>query len=183
MFLNTEKIIDSGSQGRIYETIYKKKKYVTKIPVSENEKKISNEMSEIVGPKIYNEKIKDRLSENYLIMEYLEKYVNLTYIIEDPEYYIEDDLSDMIIEKIKKIHKMGYCHNDLGTCNIMILLDDKKNLLDVKIIDYGRSKKISYKGEILNDYKRLIKSIEFLIYSGFIDKKENLLNKLYNRYS
>jgi len=26
MFLNTEKIIDFGSQGRIYETIYKKKK-------------------------------------------------------------------------------------------------------------------------------------------------------------
>jgi len=139
-------------------------------------------MSEVVGPKIYNDIIRDRLDDNYLIMEYLENYVVLTDIIEDPEYFIDEELSNMIMEKISKMHSMGFFHNDLATCNIMVLLDDTGAPMDVKLIDFGRSKKINTKGDKLDDYKRLIKSIEFNIYSGFMDKKELLLSKLYKQF-
>ena len=135
--INFDKIIGSGHQGSIYET---NKQFVTKYPVSEKEIKASQEMSNIIGPKIikviktktFNETKKlslnnkeIKLKGNFMIMERLNG-LDLNYYIQEEDVFIEDDafwIQELVI-KIKKMHKLGYHHNDLTTSNIFIIFNE-----------------------------------------------------------
>jgi serine/threonine protein kinase len=169
--INFDKIIGSGHQGNIYET---NKQFVTKHPVSEKEIKASQKMSNIIGPKIvkviktktFNETKKISLNNkeiklkgNFMIMEKLNG-LDLNDYIQEEDVFIEDDdfwIQELVI-KIKKMHKLGYHHNDLTSSNIFIIFNEVNKVIGIKIIDFGKVKKISKKG-MKDDYETLLESL------------------------
>ena len=168
-------VIGSGAQGSVYLTVKnKKKKYVTKNPVSKKEADISKILSGKIGPKVYDiyecktfddtknitndgKKIKEK--GRFMVMEKLSG-LDLNDYIQEEELFIEDDdiIISLIINKIKKMHKLGYHHNDLTTSNVYIIFNKVNKVKDIKIIDFGRTKKITKKGEI-DDYETLLESL------------------------
>ena len=170
--INFDKIIGTGANGDIYET---NNDFLTKYPVSEKEIKISKKLSNIIGPKIekviktktFNETKKISLNNkeiklkgNFMIMEKLNG-LDLNDYIQEEGVFIEDDdywVKDLVM-KIKKMHKLGYHHNDLTTSNIFIIYNKVNKVIGVRIIDFGETKPITKKGKI-DDYKTLLQSIE-----------------------
>lgn len=178
------KLYDKGADGRVYLCEKNKKEYLAKTPIKKREEKISKIMSEVVGPKIYetlNCNIKE-IKENgtFMIMEKLEG-VELYRYLDEIEIFIEDDdiIIKKLIEKIEKMHKLGYCHNDLFTSNIFLIIKNKK-VIDVKIIDFGKSSKKT-KELMYNDYKMLH---DYIIENNFIilDRIEPLVNILEEKF-
>ena len=168
-------IIGSGAHGSIYLTMKdKKKKYVTKNPVNKKEAEISKIMSGTIGPKIYDlyecktyndtknitsngEKIKEK--GRFMVMEKLSG-LDLNDYLQEEDIFINDDdkLISLLMNKISKLHKKGFHHNDLTTSNIFIIYDKINKIKDIKIIDFGETKKITKEGE-LDDYNTLLDSI------------------------
>lgn len=184
----SDKKIKGGAQGAVYLTIRGNKEYLTKNPVNKKEAEISFIMSDKIGPKIYdiyqcknledtkkitknNKKLK--IKGRFMVMEKLEGLDLNDYLEED--IFIEDDEKwiNTLINKIKKMHKLGYQHNDLTTSNIFIIFDKVNEVKDVKIIDFGRTRKLTKKGDI-NDYKTLLTSLE-TFGSHIADKIEPLI--------
>ena len=166
------KIIGQGAQGAVYLTMKNKKEYLTKNPVSKKEATISKIMSGI-GPKIYDiyecksltetknitqngEKLK--FKGRFIVMEKLNGLDLDDYIQED--IFIEDDdkwVSDLI-KKIRNMHKLGYSHNDLSASNVYIIFNEVNKVKDVRIIDFGNSKKVTKSSE-KEDYSTLLNSL------------------------
>lgn len=166
------KKLGEGAQGAVYLTIKNKKEYVTKNPVSKKEAELSKIMSGI-GPKIYDiyecktlEETKDitvnrkklNFKGRFMVMEKLtgldlNDYIQEEIFIEDDDKFVGD-----LIKKIKKMHKLGYHHNDLSTSNVFIVFDKINKVKDVRIIDFGNTKKITKKGE-KDDFKTLLESL------------------------
>jgi serine/threonine protein kinase len=169
--INFDKIIGTGHNGDVYET---NKNFLTKHPVSEKEIKISKKLSNIIGPNIvkviktktFNETKKISLNNkeiklkgNFMIMEKLNgsdlnDYIQEDIFIEDDDYWVKD-----LVMKIKKMHELGYHHNDLTTSNVFIIYNKVNKVIGVRIIDFGETKPITKKGKI-DDYKTLLQSIE-----------------------
>ena len=167
------KKLGEGAQGAVYLTIKNKKEYVTKNPISKKEAELSKVLSSI-GPKIYDiyecktleetknitltgEKLK--FKGRFMVMEKLTG-LDLNDYIQEDGIFIEDDdtFINTLINKIKKMHKLGYHHNDLSTSNVFVVFDKINNVKDIRIIDFGHTKKITKKGEE-DDFKTLLKSI------------------------
>lgn len=188
-----DKIINYGSQGSLFLTIKNKKKYLTKNPVSKKEIDISKIMSNVIGPKIYDDyqckTFKDtknitidekqiKLKGRFLVMEKL-KGLNLSdYINED--IFIEDDdiLIKLLINKIKKMHSMGYYHGDLSSVNIFVVFNKLKKVKDIKIIDFEHTKKLTGNIDKKNDYNTLYNSI--IDFSSQLDNIQPLLDAIEN---
>jgi len=183
-------IIGSGAQGSIYLTVKNKnKKYVTKNPVSKKEVEISKKLSGTIGPKIYDiyecKKYKDtkNITSNGEIMKekgrfmVMEKLLGLDLndYLQEEDLFIEDNdkLISLLMNKISKLHKKGFHHNDLTTSNIFIIYDKINKIKDIKIIDFGHTKKITKDGE-LDDYNTLLESIN-TFGSHVMDKIEPLV--------
>jgi len=185
----SNEIIGFGAQGSIYLTIKdNKKKYVTKNPVGKKEAEISKILSGI-GPKIYDiyecktleetkkitndgKKLKDK--GRFIVMEKLTG-LDLNDYIQEEDIFIEDDdkwVNDLI-KKIRRLHKMGYHHNDLTTSNIFVVFNKVNKVKDIKIIDFGHTKKVTKKGEE-DDYKTLLGSLN-TFGSHILDKIQPLV--------
>jgi len=170
--IDFDKIIGTGNNGEIYET---NENFLTKHPVSEKEIKISKKLSNIIGPNIvkiiktktFNETKKISLNNkeiklkgNFMIMEKLNG-LDLNDYIQEEGVFIEDDdywVKDLVM-KIKKMHELGYHHNDLTASNVFIIYNKVNKVIGVRIIDFGETKSITKKGKI-DDYKTLLQSIE-----------------------
>jgi len=166
--INFDKIIGTGQNGNIYETNID---LVTKYPVTEQEIKVSMEMSKIIGPNIikiiktktFDETMKislngkmKKIKGNFMIMEKLNG-LDLNDYIQEEGVFIEDDdfwIQELIM-KIKKMHKMGYNHNDLSASNIFIIFNEINKVISVKIIDFGRTTK----NKQIDDFKTLLESL------------------------
>lgn len=175
------KLYDKGADGRVYLCEKNKIKYLAKTPIKKKEEKISKIMSEIVGPKIYDVfdcNIKE-LKENgiFMIMEKLQGVDLYRYFDENEDIFIEEDdiIINKLFEKIEKMHTLGYCHNDLFTSNIFLIIKNNK-VIDLKIIDFGKSRKKT-KDLIYNDYKMLY---NYIIENNYLilDRIEPLINIL-----
>lgn len=157
------KMIDQGSNGRIYMAKKKNKEFLIKVPIKKKEGKISKIMSDIVGPKIYDiyECNNKEINENgtFMVMEKLEGIDLNRYFEENDNIFINNDdiLIKLLIDKIKKMHELNYCHNDLTSSNIFLIMKNNK-ILDIKIIDFGEAK-IKTKHCMYNDYNTLYNSI------------------------
>ena len=199
------KIIGYGNQGYIFLTCKKTKEfcnYVTKIPVTDLEIEVSKIMSRekikgsTLGPKIYEifecKNKKDTknitidgkvLQKNIItnggkckcmVMEKLEG-MDLAHVVEDPNIYIEKEICDLIIRKIRKMHKLGWHHGDLYAQNIFVILN-KNKIIDIKIIDYGHAKNLKYINYI-EDFKDLLNTVRrFGQYN--LDNIRELINTL-----
>lgn len=173
-------LFDKGSEGIIYLFEKNKKKYLGKTPIKKKEEEISLIMSEKVGPKIYdfiNCNI-ENINGKTMIMEKLEGIDLFRYLDENDNIFIENEndiIVKKLVEKIKTMHKLDYCHNDLYTPNIFLILKDNK-IIDVKIIDFGKSTKKT-NDLMYNDYKMLINYI-YENHSYITDKIEPLLYTL-----
>ena len=60
--------------------------------------------------------------------------------------------------KIKKMHEMGYHHNDLTTSNIFIIFNEINKVIGVRIIDFGLVNKITKNGQ-KDDFETLLESL------------------------
>jgi len=164
-------IIGKGDQGIVYLTMKGKKEYVTKNPVGKIEAEISVIMSEKVGPKVYEvyecKKLEDtknitkngeklKVKGRFIVMEKLEGMDLADLIL--GETFLEPEFAELVVKKIKKMHKLGYYHNDLFAPNIFVTFDKNGNPLDAKIIDFGKTKKMS-PGKDLKDLKDLLQSL------------------------
>jgi serine/threonine protein kinase len=185
----SQKKFGEGAQGAVYLTIKGKKEFLTKNPVSKKESDISKIMSSKVGPKIYDiyecktlEQTKNitkngdklKIKGRFMVMEILKGMDLDDYINED--IFIEDDAKwiNILINKIKKLHKLGYYHNDLSTSNVFLIFDKINEIKDVKIIDFGKTKKITKKTDKLNDYQTLLDAIN-MFGSHISDKIQPLI--------
>ena len=83
----------------------------------------------------------------------LNDYIQEDIFIEDDDFWIQE-----LVMKIKKIHKMGYCHNDLTTSNVFIIFNEINKVIGVRIIDFGLVKKITKKG-CKEDFETLLESL------------------------
>lgn len=54
-------------------------------------------------------------------------------------------LVDKLNNQINEIHKLGYIHYDIKPENILIKLDNKNEIIDITITDFGLTKSIEYK--------------------------------------
>jgi tRNA A-37 threonylcarbamoyl transferase component Bud32 len=167
-------IIGSGAQGSIYLTVKNKKKYVTKNPVSKKEAEISKILSGAIGPKVYDiyeckkySDTKNITSNGEIIKEkgrfmVIEKLsgLDLNDYLQEEDIFIKDNdkLITLLMNKISKLHKKGFQHNDLTTSNVFIIFDKINKVKDIKIIDFGHTKKITKSG-MIDDYKTLLESI------------------------
>jgi RIO-like serine/threonine protein kinase len=197
------KIIGYGSQGHIFLTCKKTKEFcncVTKIPVTDLEIEVSKIMSEekikgsTLGPKVYeifeykNKKdLKNIIidgkvfpknitinSGKCMIMEKLEGK-DLAHVVEDPNVYIDRKICNLIIRKIRKMHKLGWHHGDLYAQNIFVIFN-KNKIIDIKIIDFGNVKSLKYINYI-EDFKDLLNTVKrFGKYN--LDNIQELINTL-----
>lgn len=169
-------LFDKGSQGEIYLCKKNKKKYLAKVPVKSKEEKISNIMSETVGPKIYETFDCKKPKGRVMIMEKLEG-VNFDRFLDEYEEMMEEDdiLIDLLSNKIKEMHNLNYSHNDLYPSNIYIIMKNNQ-VKDVKIIDFGKSSKKT-KESMKEDYNLLLEFI-YDNYSYINDMIQPLLLRL-----
>lgn len=180
-----------GAQGAVYLTVRGKKEYLTKNPVSKKELELSK-LLQSIGPKIYDdyecktlEQTKNvtkdgtklKLKGKFIVMEKLIG-LDLNDYIQEEGIFIEDDdkLISILMNKINKLHKLGYYHNDLTTSNVFIVYDKINQIKDVKIIDFGNTKKLTKKGE-QDDYKTLYDSLN-TFGSHVLDNIQPLLYEL-----
>ena len=187
----SNKKIGEGAQGAVYLTIRGKKEYLTKNPVSKKEIELSKLMNGI-GPKVYDdyecktlEQTKNitkdgkklKLKGRFMVMEKLNG-LDLDEYIQEEGVFIEDDDKWVItlMNKIKKMHKLGYYHNDLSTSNVFLVFDKINEIKDVKIIDFGNTKKLTKKGEE-SDYQTLLDSL-YIFGSHVVDNIQPLLYEL-----
>lgn len=169
-------LFDQGAEGKIYLCEKNKKKYLAKVPVKSKEEKISNIMSEKVGPKIYESFDCKEPKGRIMIMEKLEG-VNLDKFLDEFEGFMEDDdiLVELLLIKIKEMHDLNYSHNDLYPSNIYLIMKNNK-IIDVKIIDFGKSSKKT-KESMKQDYVTLIEFI-YSNYPYILDMIQPLILKL-----
>ena len=183
-----------GAQGAVYLTVRGKKEYLTKNPVSKKELELSK-LLKSVGPKIYDDYECKTLEDTknittdgkklkykgrFMVMEKL-KGLDLDEYIQEEGVFIEDDDKWVItlINKIQKLHKLGYYHNDLSAANVFIIHNEINKVEDVKIIDFGNTKKLTKKGEE-EDYKTLYESLN-TFGSHVLDNIQPLLYELEDR--
>lgn len=156
------KFINSGEYGSVYRLLNDQNQPSNKcikfvnITATLNNLKYINFLKEMeiskiagnigVGPVIYDAYIcvndADSTCYGIIYMEYLEGITLSKYM---DQHLLEDDrllLKKLIHEKIAKLHQHHILHSDLHADNVFIILDQKRELSDVKIIDYGFSQYI-----------------------------------------
>lgn len=75
------------------------------------------------------------------LREYVQKMI-LKGIPEDFILYQIDIAQDKVIEIVRKAHNNLLTHNDMHSGNIMVNVDNKNNISDIVLIDFGRGKKV-----------------------------------------
>lgn len=71
-----------------------------------------------------------------------------------------------VVELLKKLHHIGYIHNDPHFENFMIGFNG-----EYRIIDFGQSKKIRGKFDTRNEFEELSESLEDLVIDGYTNLK------------
>jgi len=155
--------LGQGAFGVTYQAcLHNNCKYIVKfIPIGENvgqnestergferELKIAKLMGDNnIGPKIHTGRIcktTDNKPIGAIVMEQMDMV--LGYYLQDmvqvaPDFGITQKLKNMI----DKMHNLGYYHLDLHENNIMVKLENPKDIhskiIDIKIIDYGLAEK------------------------------------------
>lgn len=94
-----------------------------------------------------------------------------------------------LITCFELIHNLGYCHNDLKSDNIALLLQNIENEISgisIITIDFGKTRKFATKKEISNtksSFKRLYGNVKFSSYNslngGVIGPKDDLESMCY----
>tara|TARA_R110002096_G_scaffold154522_2_gene318679 strand:- start:2636 stop:3283 length:648 start_codon:yes stop_codon:yes gene_type:complete len=155
----TNKIIGKGTSGVVKIAIRKtdKKKFAVKTPVSNEELRISLVMSAAgIAPKV-QDFFTDKNNKLNIVMELLNG-MELTKFIEETDIKISKIQSKKLIKKIEKLHSKGYLHNDLGTINVFVKLENNK-IKDIILIDFDKSIPITKKNAKI-DYRNLLATIK-----------------------
>lgn len=95
-----------------------------------------------IGPKVYEQKLcinpEDKLPYVSLVMENV-KGLNLAKFLETEPSPAEKKKARILLRNaIERLHEGRFVHRDLGTPNILIVLQDG-HVVDVKLIDYSLS--------------------------------------------
>lgn len=146
-----------------------------------------------IGPKIYiNKIIFNIFNANIYVLTYMEYIDGITFIdyknkveSDKESYEIIDKINKIISIKKKLLHKLGFIHNDLHSGNIMIKFKDNK-IVNVYIIDFGRSKKINNMNNFYFDYENYYKfKLNYFINKKYIQIYINniLSNKIEEIYN
>jgi serine/threonine protein kinase len=158
----------------IHGTISYDKSTVTKT-FNVNEKQVDQEcflsllFSQFIPqcvPKIYNY----HKENNYTLLK-MEKIEGITlkeFLKYKHNIYTKYEIISQMLQKLKQIHNLGYCHNDFHDENIIIT-----NNYNVKIIDFGCVKRISEDG-LYDDYMYIYTHISHLLFEIDTDM-ENIL--------
>ena len=157
----TNKIIGRGTAGIVRIAIRKtdKKKFAVKTPVSNEELRISLVMSAAgIAPKV-QDFFTDKNNKLNIIMELLEG-LELTNFIEKSDIIISKKQSQNLIKKIEKLHSKGIIHNDLGTINVFVKIENDK-IKDIILIDFDKSIPLT-KSNSKIDYLNLLATIKMI---------------------
>ena len=165
-----DQIIGEGEQGKVYLTKKETEEecnYVTKIPVSSSEVHIGKIASENkIGPKVFE--VYENNKGKCLVMEKLTGMTLEDFIKKD--IYLNKELSISLVNKILKLHKLGWIHRDLCSQNIFVIMKEEIPV-DFKIIDFGLSEKLHDINNI-KDVRDLYLSVKHLAIYNMENLKE-----------
>ncbi len=149
------KYISSGEYGYVYQLNENVCIKVVNITSTLNNLKYIDFLKEMeiskiagnigVGPKIHDAYVcvndADSTCYGIIYMEYLQGITLSKYLDNTPKNQY-GKVRTLLDEKIAKLHQHHILHSDLHSDNVFVLLNSQKEMVDLKIIDYGFSQYI-----------------------------------------